>query len=90
MSETFSVGPDEERQEVPLDSMKSPEVVQLTDEEQKERLLAIAEDLLESEDRQYLDENPEFDIDELNAYIVGRLTELGYDFEDVFEQAGLY
>ena len=90
MSETFGVGPDSESQEAPLDSMKSPEIVELTDEEQREGLLAIAEDLLESEDRQYLDENPELDIDELNAYIVGRLTELGYDFEDVFEQAGLY
>lgn len=72
------------------EGMRSPEVAELSDEQQRTILLDIAGSMLESEDRQYLEENPDLDIEELNAYIVGRLQELGYDFEDVFEQAGLY
>lgn len=59
-----------------------------------EEFLEAAYDLLEADDRQVLieemnDQDSKMDIEDLEGYLYGRLFELGYDPDDVFDQAKL-
>lgn len=57
-----------------------------------QRLKDIASSILSAESREYLDQDLGWSaeaIQEITFYIVGELQNEGYDFEEVFEQAGI-
>jgi len=71
-------------------SSSNPEISEK--ETQLQRLKDVAENLLSSESREYLELDVGWSVEnteEIMGYIVGELQGEGHDFEEVFEQAGI-